>query len=114
MINWIMGLNAINSLARTLMTATKNKTEKNNHTSGSKDFSEVLKSQMNVQALSQKQAEEIVSKYDADQDKKISIKESGLTVQEFQQWDVNKDEYVTAQEIQTLWSHLGSFPGMKS
>jgi len=114
MMNWIIGLNAINSLAKTLMTTTKNRTENNKHTSGSKDFSEVLRSQMNVQALSQKQAEEIVSRYDADQDKKISVKESGMTAQEFQQWDVDKDGYITAQEIQTLWSHRGSFPGMKS
>ncbi len=113
MVNWIMGLNAVNSLARTLMTATKKRTE-NNNTNGSKDFSEVLKSQMNIQTMSQKQAEEIISMYDADQDKKISVKESGMTTQEFQHWDVDKDGYVTPREIQTLSPHLGPFPGVKN
>ncbi|MGC9053939.1 MAG: EF-hand domain-containing protein [Candidatus Hydrogenedens sp.] len=36
-----------------------------------------------------------------------------MTVQEFQQWDTNKDGYITAQEIQMLWSHLGPFKGLK-
>ncbi len=113
MMQWIMGLNAINSLAKTLMLVSRKKTEESSLKGNPNNFYEILKSELSVKELTKEKAEKIVSLYDINQDKKISVRESGLSVQEFQQWDMNKDEYVTAQEIQILWSHLGPFTNVK-
>ncbi len=110
MVQWIMGLNAINSLARTIRLIAQQRTERSSQKVGDKKFSDVLQKQM---GMTVKDAEAIVSLYDADQDKKVSMRESGLSEAEFQRWDVNKDGYITAQEIQMLWSHLGPFKGIK-
>lgn len=112
MVQWIMGLNAINSLAKTLMMIGHKKIEKNYSKNGS-SFSEFLKSEINEKELSKEKAESIVSLYDLNQDRKISIRESGLSIQQFQQWDLNKDGFITSEEIRTMWSHNGPFAGFK-
>ncbi|MGC8738065.1 MAG: hypothetical protein ACP5UA_05375 [Candidatus Hydrogenedens sp.] len=108
MVQWLTGLSAINSLAKTLMVITQKKATKPKN-----NFSDVLKSELKTKELSREKAEKLVSLYDVNHDQKISARESGMTVQEFQQWDTNKDGYITAQEIQMLWSHLGPFKGLK-
>jgi len=108
MVQWLTGLSAINSLAKTLMVITQRKATKTQN-----NFSDVLKSEMKVKELSKDKAENLVSLYDANHDQKISVRESGMTVHEFQRWDADKDGYITAQEIQMLWSHLGPFQGLK-
>lgn len=113
MIQWIMGLNAINSLAKTLMMIGHRKVENNYRKDSRSDFSDILKSEMAAKELSKEKVENIVALYDTNQDGKISVRESGFTVQQFQQWDVNKDGYITAQEIQMLWSHNGPFTSFK-
>lgn len=108
MIQWLAGLNAINSLAKTLMVIKQKKETKTQN-----NFSDILKSEIKKKELSKEKAESLISLYDANHDQKISIRESGMTVQEFQQWDANKDGYITAQEIQLLWSSSGPFQELR-
>lgn len=104
MVQWIMGLNALNTLTKTLMMIGRKKQENHFQVEKQNSFSEFLKKE-----IDKEKADQIVSLYDSNHDGKISVRESGLTVQEFQQWDMNRDGYITAQEIQMLWSHLGPF-----
>lgn len=113
MMQWIMGLNAINSLAKTLMVIGRKKVENNYPKDRGSNFSEILKTEINAKELSKEKAESIVSLYDSNQDQKISVRESGLSLQQFQQWDINKDGYITTEEIQMMWSHKGPFTSFK-
>ncbi len=112
MMQWIMGLNAINSLTKTLMMIGHKKIE-NNYPKNTRSFSEILKSEINEKKLSKEKAESIISLYDSNQDWKISVRESGLPIQQFQQWDINKDGFITSEEIQMMWFRNGPFTSFK-